>query len=118
MNETNTSYIEMAEDEFESQYPLLQNRLNPNTSWMGCLFETYGEEMDFVRQQHPATIWTLIESDDGDLIVSGCWWVNRIGYFVSTVPVPEGTTIEVLIRRESDDEEIEDYLEPDNEGLE
>lgn len=117
MNETNTSYIEMTEDEFESQYPLLQNRLNPNASWAGCMFETFGRELAFIQQQDPRTIWTLVESDGGDFIVSGCWWVNRIGYFVSTVPVPEGTEIEVLIPRDSDDEESDDYLESDNGGL-
>lgn len=50
--------IEMSEDEFDAQYPLMPNHLNPHASWAygehrGCLFETYGQELAFVRQQPP-----------------------------------------------------------------
>jgi len=99
---TNTP-IEMSEDEFDDQYPLLTNHLNPLATWAfgngpGCLFETYGEELEFVRQQDPCTIWTLVDGDHGDqYVVSGFHFVNRIGYLVSTVPVPEGVDIEVRI---------------------
>ena len=104
--------IEITEAEFESQYPLLTNHLNPNASWVvnddrGCLFETDGEEMEFVRQQDPRTVWTLVE----DEIISGFHTVNRMGYLLSTVPVPEGTHVVVQFPRgeldtddESDDE--------------
>ena len=86
-----------------TQYPLVVNHLNPNASWCvgdgpGCLFETYGEELTFVRQQDPRTIWTLVDGDDGDqYLINGFHFVNRIGYLVSTVPVPEETDIEVRI---------------------
>ena len=38
--------IELTEDEFDEQYPLVANHLNPNATWgivdgKGCLFETY-----------------------------------------------------------------------------
>jgi hypothetical protein len=97
------SPIELTEDEFDARYTLRTNHLNPNASWTygkdgGCLFETYGEELDFVRQQDPGTIWTLVDGDDGDqYLVSGFHFVNRIGYLLSTVPIPDGTDIEVHI---------------------
>ena len=103
-----TTQIEITEDEFDQQYPLLVNHLNPNATWafndnQGCLFETYGEELAFVRQQDLAKVWTLIDGDDGDLyVVSGFHFVNRLGYLISTVPVPEGTDILVHIPMESD----------------
>lgn len=103
-----TTFIEITEDEFDSQYPLLTNHLNPHASWAfnedrGCLFETYGEELAFVRQQDPRKVWTLVDGDDGDLyVISGCHFVNRIGYLVSTVPVPEATDIQVHIPNEAD----------------
>lgn len=103
-----TTFIEITEDEFDSQYPLITNHLNPHASWAfngdrGCLFETYGEELDFVRQHDPRTVWTLIDGEDGDLyVISGCHFVNRIGYLVSTVPVPEGTDIQVHVPNESE----------------
>jgi hypothetical protein len=97
-----TTLIEMSEDEFDQQYPLMANYLNPHAGWAvddtGCLFETYGEELAFVRQQDPATVWTLVDGDDGDqFLVSGFHFVNRIGYLVSTIPVPEGFDITVRI---------------------
>lgn len=104
-----TQSIHLSEDEFDEQYALLPNHLNPNASWAvgdagGCLFETYGEELAFVRQQDPATIWTIIDGEDGDLyVISGFHFVNRIGYLVSKTPVPDGTFIEVRIPMESDD---------------
>src|SRR5262249_53914708 len=108
------------EDEFDSHYPLLKNHLNPNASWVygegpGCLFETYGEELEFVRQQDPATVWTLVDGDDGDqYLVSGFHFVNRIGYLISTVAVPESVDIEVRIpmQAERDDQAIETFAAP------
>jgi hypothetical protein len=116
---TNTS-IELSEEEFDDQFPLLVNHLNPNASWVhgegpGCLFETYGEELDFVRQQDLATVWTLVNGDDGhQYLVSGFHFVNRIGYLVSTVPVPEGVHIEVRIpmQLETDHEPTDSVLAP------
>jgi hypothetical protein len=93
--------IQLSEDAFDAQYPLVTNHLNPSAGWVlgegcGCLFETYGDELDFVRRQDPRTIWTLVDGDDGDLyLVSGYHLVNRIGYLISTVPVPPEVAIEV-----------------------
>ena len=55
--------IEMSEDEFHDRYPLIKNHLNPHSSWVygndrGCLFETYVEELEFVRRQDPSTVWS------------------------------------------------------------
>jgi hypothetical protein len=70
------TYLKFTEDEFEQRYTLAPNHLNPNASWTygegnGCLFETYGEELAFVRQQDPRTVWTLIEGDDAQYLLSG-----------------------------------------------
>jgi hypothetical protein len=102
--------IEMTEDTFDETYPLLTNHLDPNATWAfgnggGCLFETYGEQLDFVRKQDPRTVWTLVDGDDGDLYVeSGYHFVNRIGYLISTIPVPDGTDIQVHIPIDDDSE--------------
>jgi hypothetical protein len=97
------STIEITEDEFAARYGLRANHLNPAASWAygdadGCLFDTYGDELDFVRQQDPRTVWTLVDGDDGDhYVLSGFHIVNRIGYLLTTAPVPEGTTIRVRV---------------------
>ena len=69
-------------------------------------FETYGEELDFVRAQDPRCIWTLVDGDDGNLyIVDGYHLVNRINYFITEVPF-EGNFLEVpyYIYDEEDEE--------------
>jgi len=104
-----TTLIEIDEDTFDALYPLRPNHLNPNASWgysdgPGCLFETYGQELEFVRQQDPLTVWTLVDGDDGDqYLVSGIHFVNRIGYLISTVQVPTGVDIQVRIAMDNDE---------------
>lgn len=103
------TFIELTEDEFDDQYPLVPNHINPNATWVigdtgGCLFETYGEEFEFVRRQDPRTVWTLVDGDDGDMyVISGFHFVNRVGYLVSTIPVPEDVTIQVHLPRSQND---------------
>jgi hypothetical protein len=112
MTQCNHTHVEITEDEFDERFPLMPNHLNPNASWScgdsgaGCLFETFGSELAFVRQQDPRTIWTLIDGEDGDLyLVSGYHFVNRIGYLVGSTIVPDGVFIEVHIPMESDEAE-------------
>ncbi len=95
-----TTQIELTEDQFAEQYPLLCNHLNPHSPWGnergGCLFETFGEELAFIRQQAPLSVSTLIDGEDGDLYaLSGFHFANRIGYFLSSTPVPEGIEVQV-----------------------
>ena len=104
------NFIKLSEDQFDELFPLVQNHLNPTSSWAfgddpGCLFETYGEELEFVRHQDPLKVWTLVDGDDGDLyVISGPHFVNRIGYLVSTVPVAEGVTMQVHIEMDCDED--------------
>ena len=104
------TFIELTEDDFDDRFPLIPNHLNPSASWSysdgyGCLFETYGEELAFVKQQDIHCIWTLLDGDDGDLyLISGFHFVNRIGYLISREPVPEGTTIQLHIPMERDED--------------
>jgi hypothetical protein len=105
------TFIELTEDEFDARYPLVPNHINPNATWgscdgPGCLFETYGEEFEFVRQQDPAHVWTLVDGDDGDMyVINGLHFVNRVGYLVSTLPAPEDFTVQVHIPMSHDDDE-------------
>lgn len=94
--------IEFTEDEFDDRYPLVSNHINPSAGWAigdtggGCLFETHGEEFAFVKRYDPRKVWTLVDGDDGDMyLISGLHFVNRVGYLLSTVPVPENVTIQV-----------------------
>ena len=57
------TFIELSEDAFAALFPLIPNHLNPSAGWArgegrGCLFETYGDELEFVRRQNLLTVWT------------------------------------------------------------
>src|SRR5580658_3474235 len=115
--ELQENFVQLTEDEFYGQYgPLIRNHINENAGWncadaseddSGCMFETYGPEVEFVRQQDPRTIWTLVDyGQGGEIILSGYHWVNRIGYFLSRVRLPEGVSVEVCLEQgESVDDE-------------
>ena len=104
-------FIELTEDEFDDQYALVSNHINPSATWAfgdtaGCLFETYGEEFEFVRRYDSRKVWTIVDGDDGDMyVVSGLHYVNRVGYLLSQDPVPENTTVQVHIPMDTDNEE-------------
>lgn len=103
------SSTQLTEDEFDATYPLVTNHIHPHATWAfgdgpGCLFDTHGHELAFVRHQDPRAIWTLLDGDDGNLyVVSGYRIVNRIGYLISTVPFSDGSDIEVPILFDSDE---------------
>ena len=50
------------------------------------MFETYGDELDFVEDHDPSNIWTLVEEDGILSLSSGKITANRIGYFVTETP--------------------------------
>jgi len=95
--------ILLSEDEFDRRYSLLVNHLDPHATWAfgdgpGRLFGLSGPEIEFVMAQDPRTVWTLIDGDNGDpWLVSGLHLVNRVGYLVSAVPVPQGKFVEVRL---------------------
>jgi hypothetical protein len=106
MSET---FIELSEEEFDNQYRLVTNHMNRSAGWVvgeggGCLFETYGQELEFVKRQDRRRIWTLLDGDDGDMyVVSGFHFVNRVGYLLSRDPIPDNTSIQVHLPMETDD---------------
>ena len=117
MSQMSDNFIEMTEDEWIATYKPIKNHLDTNASFNGEMFETYGQEVEFVKQQNPNTIWMYGDGDDGGGYVwSGWGFVNRIGYFITEVPFPDNTTIQIQLTIpfyfcENCDSELED---PDN----
>ena len=50
------------------------------------MFETYGEEVEFVSNYDNKYVWTYLQGDMSDLICAGYHYVNRLGYYISEVP--------------------------------
>jgi len=113
----NERFVEMTEDEWFETYKPIENHLETNSSFDGHMFETYGSEVEFVKSVPEDRIWMLGDGDDGGMYIwSGWGFVNRIGYFVTEVPCPPDTTIQVQVGIpwyycENCDSELED---PDN----
>ena len=76
-------------DEWVEKYKPIKNHLDEDTSFDGCAFETYDEELEFVQSQNPYNIWTLVNAEDESYVVPGFCWVNRELYFVTEKPFTE-----------------------------
>ncbi len=102
----NLNIEKITEDDFYEKFNRRKNHLYKNAGFDGCLFETYGEELDYVfkmsKMNYVVTIFEGDEdgertfiSDDGIEITeplpnmyyaSGFHLVNRLGYFVLDKP--------------------------------
>ena len=50
-------------------------------------FETYGEDLNFVKSQNSLHVWTLVDGDNGEpVVVAGYRYVNRIHYIITIKP--------------------------------
>ena len=92
------TFIEMDFDEWCDVYKPIQNHIDTNASFDGAMFETYGDEVNFVKEQDGSHIWTYGDGDNGGSYVWNGWsFVNRIGYFITEVPCPADTTIQIKV---------------------
>lgn len=62
------------------------NHLDASAGYDGAMFETYGAELEFVRQQPSDKVWTLLDAEGRLYVVAGLHFVNRVGYFVTREP--------------------------------
>ena len=66
-------------------------------------YETYGDELEFVKQQDPKYIWTEVDGDAGTYITAGYHFVNRIQYYITTNPwIDEYTEVPTWCYRRCD----------------
>lgn len=76
-------------DQFVEQYNPIQNHLDYNASMGGYMFETFGDEFDYVLQVHSINtdrVWTVLVDSGKVDIVNGLCFVNRLGYIVTKLP--------------------------------
>jgi len=78
----------ITEEQFYEQFELIPNHIDNNASFSGDMFETYGEELEFVRElAKQKRVVTIIEGDEGMYYTSGMHLVNRIGYLITKNPI-------------------------------
>jgi hypothetical protein len=95
--------------EFETKYKPIPNHITKDTDHP--MFETYGEEWDFIKEQDPHKVWTWVQGDMSDLIVAGIGFVNRLGYYVCEEPWTDEwehvlLSVEVECKCYSEDEDV------------
>ena len=71
-------------DKWAEKYKPLKNHLSKSDD--EYMYETYGEELDFIKGANTAHVWTWVTGDMCDLIVAGYSVVNRFGYYITEVP--------------------------------
>ena len=82
-------FKEMTMEEWEATYKPIKNHIDTNASFDGAMFETYGDEYEFVKSANPLCVWTYGDGDDGgSYIWNGFHYINRLGYFITEVPAP------------------------------
>ena len=92
------NFVELDYDSWVDTYKPILNHIDTNASFDGMMFETYGDEVEFVKSQSPDKIWMYGDGDDGgSFIWSGWGFVNRIGYFITEVPCPPDTDIQIRV---------------------
>ena len=86
-------------DEFEKEFKPIQNHLDNNASLDGNMYETYGEEYEYVVEIYkkiPNTVWTYVAVDEELILVNGLATVNRMGYVITGIEFNPKENIEVL----------------------
>lgn len=89
---------------FEKKYKPIKNHLASDDTY---IFETYGDEVDYVILQDNKNVWTWVDGDMSSLLVAGYHYVNRIGYHVTEIPWTDENEYVVL----SEEVECECYDE-------
>ena len=69
--------------EWEARFKPKQNHFRDHEERM---FETYGEEWEYIQSLDPKYVWTNVQGDMSDLLIPGVAYVNRLCYYVCEIP--------------------------------
>ena len=94
--------INMTVEQWDKEFLPIPNLISEDPSWgsddnTGILFETYGEELEFVQARNKANVWTLVDTETGTAILEGYHSINRIGYFVCAEPYNTNYNYEIKV---------------------
>ena len=90
-----TNEQEQLVDAWEKAFKPIQNHISGDRGWNGTIFETYGDDLQFVVAQPQNKVWTGVDTEEGTAILNGYHLVNRIGYFVTENPWSTEQSIQV-----------------------
>jgi hypothetical protein len=85
-------------DDWRDAYRPIPNALRSAAPFDGLMFETFGPERDAVAASDPACVWTIVDGEDESLwVLSGCHFVNRLGYFITERPWAGAKPVEIAL---------------------
>ena len=74
----------MTYDEWVQKYKPIKNKFEKTNTFEGCAFDySEDDQWEFLKQQNPKNVWTLVTEGDESMIISGFHWINRDFYFVT-----------------------------------
>jgi hypothetical protein len=112
------AFVEMDFDTWFDTYKPITNHIDTNASFDGHMFETYGEEVEFVKAQEENRIWMYGQGDGGGTFVWNGWgFVNRLGYFITEVPCPADTDMQMRVSEDDIECENCEWLIGEDETL-
>ena len=88
-----TNELSLTWSEFVNQFRPERNKSSKDPDQQ--MYETYGEEGEWVARFDPHYVWTYLQTDEGSVTVEGYHYVNRLGYFITEVPWIDSTSYEV-----------------------
>lgn len=60
------------------------------------MFETYGEQLDYVSSLNRHYVWTYVQGEMSMILVAGMGYVDRLGYYVTEKPWTDENEVVVL----------------------
>lgn len=92
---------------------------NPSGDGENIYFETHGRDLARVQEEYkrnPRKVWTVVDADGIDVIVSGLASINKLNYLITKRPLQEDVLVEVidpddLVDEEYDFEPASNYVE-------
>ena len=89
-------------DKWVEEFQPMPNHLRNQDNGLEMTYETYGDEVEYVKLQDDNHIWTEVDGDFGTYIISGWHYVNRIHYYITNRPWKEDIEVPTWSYRECD----------------
>lgn len=104
--------VVLTEDNFDDLFKPKQNHIDKNAAFSGCMYETFGSELEYVRSCNPKCIWTILDCGDKLYLAAGYHHVNRLGYIITEVPWVTGRE-EIIYEDVENEEAVPEEMEED-----
>lgn len=105
------TFVDLTWDEWVEKFKPIKNHITkyaePDSQYQS--FETYGAEVEYVQTKiDDRLVWTFGDGDMCTYLSNGYHYINRVSYYVCTVPYEEDTEYQIIV---STEEECKCYKE-------